>query len=113
MTEDDIEVEDELDDGKVFQMYPTVLSGPVDVGKAKMALGLQPTTMEEALKETVEWYEHAFGQMEMQREEMRKKLTTFMVPRGKKSWSVVAEEKGSPVTVEETGKRSRGETDRA
>lgn len=48
-----------VDDGASTYLYPTVRRGPIDSNKAVTFLNWGPTRFEDAIKETVEFYEKA------------------------------------------------------
>ena len=70
-------------DNNLF-MYPTVFSGPMDVSKAKSKLGFQPTNFEDALKTSIEWYDHEFNSNYDYREEMVADIMARIVPKEKR-----------------------------
>ena len=70
-------------DNNLF-MYPTVFSGPMDVSKAKSKLGFQPTNFEDALKNSIEWYDHEFNSNYDYREEMVADIMARIVPKEKR-----------------------------
>ena len=70
-------------DNNLF-MYPTVFSGPMDVSKAKSKLGFQPTNFEDALKNSIEWYDHEFNTNYDYREEMIADIMARIVPKEKR-----------------------------
>ena len=70
-------------DNNLF-MYPTVFSGPMDVSKAKSKLGFQPTNFEDALKTSIEWYDHEFNSNYDYREEMIADIMARIVPKEKR-----------------------------
>ena len=70
-------------DNNLF-MYPTVFSGPMDVSKAKSKLGFQPTNFEDALKNSIEWYDHEFNSNYDYREEMIADIMARIVPKEKR-----------------------------
>ncbi len=66
---------------KSFYGYPTVNSGPMDISKAKGLLGFSPTTTEEAVRQTVHFYEEAFYAFPNQRDEVLSELFTSAIPK--------------------------------
>lgn len=70
-------------DNNLF-MYPTVFSGAMDVSKAKSKLGFQPTNFEDALKNSIEWYDHEFNSNYDYREEMVADIMARIVPKEKR-----------------------------
>ena len=70
-------------DNNLF-MYPTVFSGGMDVSKAKKQLNFHPTDLAEALKSTIDWYEHEFVNNYDYREEMVGDIMARIVPREKR-----------------------------
>ena len=70
-------------DNNLF-MYPTVFSGPMDVSKAKSKLGFQPTNFKDALKNSIEWYDHEFNSNYDYREEMVADIMARIVPKEKR-----------------------------
>ena len=70
-------------DNNLF-MYPTVFSGAMDVSKAKSKLGFQPTNFEDALKNSIEWYDHEFNTNYDYREEMIADIMARIVPKEKR-----------------------------
>ena len=75
--------ETDRNDNNLF-MYPTVFSGPMDVSKAKSKLGFQPTNFEDALKNSIEWYDHEFNTNYDYREEMIADIMARIVPKEKR-----------------------------
>ena len=75
--------ETDRNDNNLF-MYPTVFSGPMDVSKAKSKLGFQPTNFEDALKTSIEWYDHEFNSNYDYREEMVADIMARIVPKEKR-----------------------------
>ena len=65
-------------------MYPTVFSGGMDVSKAKTKLGFQPKNFEDALKSSIEWYDHEFNTNYDYREEMVADIMARIVPKEKR-----------------------------
>ena len=76
-------IETDGNDNNLF-MYPTVFSGPMDVSKAKSKLGFQPTNFEDALKTSIEWYDHEFNSNYDYREEMVADIMARIVPKEKR-----------------------------
>jgi hypothetical protein len=66
---------------KSFYGYPTVNSGPMDISKAKEVLGFSPTPTEEAVRQTVHFYEEAFYAFPNQRDEVLSELFTSAIPK--------------------------------
>jgi hypothetical protein len=66
---------------KSFYGYPTVNSGPMDISKAKELLGFSPTPTEEAVRQTVHFYEEAFYAFPNQRDEVLSELFTSAIPK--------------------------------
>jgi hypothetical protein len=66
---------------KSFYGYPTVNSGPMDISKAKEVLGFSPTPIEEAVRQTVHFYEEAFYAFPNQRDEVLSELFTSAIPK--------------------------------
>jgi hypothetical protein len=66
---------------KSFYGYPTVNSGPMDISKAKEVLGFSPTTTEEAVRQSVHFYEEAFYAFPNQRDEVLSELFTSAIPK--------------------------------
>lgn len=68
------------DDGN-FHLYPTVFSGPLDISKAEKMLGFKPTSLDAALRSTINWYETEFVQSYDYREDILSELMAHVVPR--------------------------------
>ena len=94
-----------------FFIYPTVFRGPVDVSKAKLVLGFEPTDAEKAFRETALWYEEAFSTREAEREDMLKRFTKWVVPRSHhdRLLAAVGRVLGDAVTKKKYRSKRKGE----
>ena len=73
--------QDNAEDEKTTHLYPTVLSGPMDISKAKERLGFKPSNVEKAFKKSAAFYENLFINDEREREEMITRFLTYVLPR--------------------------------
>ena len=108
---EDVEQDNSPND-RSFHLYPSVFNGPIDITKAKEKLGFVPTDPDVAFKETVDWYDDAFINMEAERDEMLQRFVTYVVPREKKDMLYVAVEEELEkhgIVIEKFRKKRKGE----
>ncbi|XP_074650239.1 multidrug and toxin extrusion protein 1-like [Tubulanus polymorphus] len=53
---------------KEFYLYPSVTKGPIDIAKARRKLNWKPTSLEDAVRQTVQFYEKAMKNANFKRE---------------------------------------------
>ena len=66
---------------KSFYLYPTVFSGNLDISKAKEMLDFQPTSADEAFRETLAWYDEAFVKFPAHRDSVLTELFQTAIPK--------------------------------
>ncbi|CAG7815412.1 unnamed protein product, partial [Allacma fusca] len=67
-----------------FNLFPSVTRGSVDISKAKDVLGFKPTSWEDVLKDTVEFYKDGFYTFRSERDDVAHQITQYVLPRNKK-----------------------------
>ena len=95
-----------------FYLYPTVFTGPMSIEKAKAKLGFAPTHLDEAFRQTIDWYKARFAQSTVEREEIISRLLHHAVPAKKRDQLYLAVDRElskAGVTVNQYRKKRKGE----
>ncbi|XP_040578642.1 uncharacterized protein [Lepeophtheirus salmonis] len=71
---------DRKESDRSFHLFPTVYGGSMSIQKAKTILNFEPTDIDEAFRDTIDWCLETFINDEIEREEMTTRLLTYVVP---------------------------------
>ncbi len=95
-----------------LHMYPTVFTGGIDTSRAKQLLDFKPTPLEEAMEQSVLWYNNRFSQSFDYRESMMSDILARIVPREKRTELYLAADRElSKAGVVEANYRSKRKGD--